>query len=417
MTEQTVLDATGRRRRSQEALDTRISYIPHAHLMVALGAALVIGAAIFWGVTGNAPTKVFGQGIIVRDGEQTFTIRSTAQGRVEKISVKEGDRVSTGDVLVEILRPELDDQIRTARRRVADLKDHLAGIEERNKQHSKAQEQNTASQVAAASAAISAAEQLKARIQERITIVQDLVTRGNASMLELLNLEYQHDEANNRIAQLKLQIEQAKASLVNFHVQQNVRTADARLAVSREERELARLEADREETRHLRAPTFGFIDEIHVTPGVAVDYKDSLVTLAKGGAGFELLAFLDPGQGARVRKGMPAHVVPSTVRKAEYGTLVGEVESVSEAPVSLLEMETLLGDRQLAEAFARNGQPYFSRIKLFQSADNPSGFQWWSGKGPPFPVSVGTEATVDIVVREQRPISLVVPAVRQLLEP
>jgi HlyD family secretion protein len=418
MTEQTAaLDAKGRRRRSQEALDTRVSYIPHAHMMVALSAALVIAAAVYWGLTGNAPTKVAGQGLIVREGQQTFTIRSTAQGRVEKISVKEGDRVSTGQVLVEILQPELDEQIRAARRRVEDLKDHVAGIEGRDATHSKAQEQNTASQVTAASEAIAAAEQLKARIHERIATVQNLVTRGNAPMLDLMNLEYQHDEANNRIAQLKLGIEQAKASLVNFHVQANTRIADARLAVSKEEREVARLEADREETRYLRAPAFGFIAEIYVTPGVAVNYKDSLITLAKDSAGFEMLAFLDPEQGGRIAKGMSAHVVPSTVRKAEYGTMVGEVISVSEAPVSLQEMENLLGNRQLAEAFARNGQPYFSRIKLFQSAHTRSGFQWWSGKGPPFQVSVGTEATVEIVVREQRPISLVIPAVRQLLDP
>ena len=47
--------------------------------------------------------------------------------------------------------------------------------------------------------------------------------------------------------------------------------------------------------------------------------------------------------------------------------------------------------------------------------DNRSGFEWWSGKGPPYRITAGTVATVDVVVERVRPITLVIPALRKLL--
>jgi HlyD family secretion protein len=411
------IEDKGRRRRSVEALDTRIAFIPRGHVILVISTALVMAAAVFWGVTGIVPTKIIGKGIIIREGQQTFAIRTNAQGRVGRILVKEGDAVVAGQLLVEILRPELDEQIVSAQHQLANLKADLVDLELRLDSELKAQEKSTAGQVAAANAAIATAEGLKEKLKARVAALQDLVTRGTVRLADVLNLEFQAEDADNKVALLKVQLEQAKGNLVEFDIKAKNRLAEARLGVSKQERAVAQLEAERTDTRELRAPVAGFIFEVHVAPGQAVTFKDSLVTLARGGAGFEVLAFLGPEHGGRLAKGQHARVVPATVRLAEFGRMRGDVIQVSEAPVSLLEIDNLVANRQLAEAFVRHGEPYLTRIKLYPTADNPSGFQWWSGSGPPFPVTVGALASVEVVVREQRPIALVLPAIRALLYP
>ena len=55
------------------------------------------------------------------------------------------------------------------------------------------------------------------------------------------------------------------------------------------------------------------------------------------------------------------------------------------------------------------------RRRSGEAASRSSGFAWWSGTGPPYKITTGSIVTVDIVVEQVRPISLVIPALRKLL--
>ncbi len=64
---------------------------------------------------------------------------------------------------------------------------------------------------------------------------------------------------------------------------------------------------------------------------------------------------------------------------------------------------------------AVNQPPARAMSSWFETEDNPSGFEWWSGTGPPYKITAGSVATVDIIVERVRPITLVIPALRKLL--
>ena len=78
-------------------------------------------------------------------------------------------------------------------------------------------------------------------------------------------------------------------------------------------------------------------------------------------------------------------------------------------------MENLLHDSQLTKSLVGDGSPLLVRIDLAPVKTNPSGFAWWSGTGPPYKITPGTVVTVDIIVEQVAPISLVIPALRKLL--
>ena len=79
-------------------------------------------------------------------------------------------------------------------------------------------------------------------------------------------------------------------------------------------------------------------------------------------------------------------------------------------------MIAMLQNQNLAETFSRAGPPYVGRIALTPDAATASGFAWTSPKGAEVEISAGTLVTIEIEVRRQTPISLVVPLIRETLE-
>jgi HlyD family secretion protein len=57
--------------------------------------------------------------------------------------------------------------------------------------------------------------------------------------------------------------------------------------------------------------------------------------------------------------------------------------------------------------------PIELRIALKPNARNPSGYDWTSPGGPPQAVQAGTLCTTLITVRQQAPITFVIPMLRE----
>ena len=88
---------------------------------------------------------------------------------------------------------------------------------------------------------------------------------------------------------------------------------------------------------------------------------------------------------------------------------------VSAQDVSNEDLDRILQNRQLTKSLFDGQQALFARIALEVTDSNMSGFEWWSGKGPPYRIETGTVAKVDVVVERVRPITLLIPALRKLL--
>jgi HlyD family secretion protein len=112
---------------------------------------------------------------------------------------------------------------------------------------------------------------------------------------------------------------------------------------------------------------------------------------------------------------MSARVELATVKKEEHGTLVGVLASVSEFPMSREGIASILQNDELVNTFAAAGPPYAARIDLESDPRAPSGYRWTSTPGPDTPVTAGTTLRAEISVREQRPIALMVPAMKKAI--
>jgi HlyD family secretion protein len=112
---------------------------------------------------------------------------------------------------------------------------------------------------------------------------------------------------------------------------------------------------------------------------------------------------------------MEVAIVPDIIKKEEYGSMKGRVTAVSDEDVSLEHVDQIVHNDQLTKNLFGGEPALLAYVELVPTKDNPSGFEWWSGTGPPYKITAGSVATVDIIVERVRPITLIIPALRKLL--
>jgi HlyD family secretion protein len=180
--------------------------------------------------------------------------------------------------------------------------------------------------------------------------------------------------------------------------------------------EIDRLKAELAVGTSVTAPIGGVIREVRVGRGDVVTAGSVVATMGPEHDGhFEVVTLLGGDARKRVAVGMEAQVVPDSVKRAEYGSMKGRVVRVSGQDVSDEDVDRILHNRQLTKSLFDGQQALLARVELMPTNDDPSGFEWWSGKGPPYKISAGTVAAVDVIVERVRPITLVIPALRKLL--
>lgn len=362
------------------------------------------------------PTKALGQGIIVRSNQQIVTVQSRGTGVLQSVVVEVGDQVEAGAPLAEIVQDDLILRIDAAKARLTEI---VSSLEEQTRRIAldiAAHEDALERQKSSYQEIVSDLDDLQGRVEAYNQKEEELLAKGlvrRTDMIAHMQLAY---DLLTRKFELSVEIATADTALLDLRRSSAEILEQLRLDVEDQRRHVANLEAREARERFAVTSSAGVVEEIRISSGELVNRTDTLVTLAAGGDGHEVLAFLRPDQGSRVKAGMAVHVIPTTVRKYEFGSIRGEVLNVSEQPVSLSEIRTLLQNEGLVDRFVGAGEPYLARIRMFEDADRPSGFQWWSGEGAPFLIDFGTLADVEIVVREQPPISLILPAIREFLE-
>lgn len=244
---------------------------------------------------------------------------------------------------------------------------------------------------------------------------RELFERGLIARTILEDGEREVDVARRNLFEVMRRRDELEAGDLRRRTEWSLRLTTAEAALLEAERQVQEL-ASVMETWRVRAPVSGRVTEVKAQVGAVLGPGEAILGIETGGDGFDVLVFISPEDGKRLRPRMAARVSPATHRHVEYGYLIGEVETVSEFPASLPSMLALLQNQDLAAAFSQAGPPYVGRIALAPDSGTESGFAWTSPRGDEVEISAGTLATIEIEVRRQTPASLVVPLIRETLE-
>ncbi len=164
------------------------------------------------------------------------------------------------------------------------------------------------------------------------------------------------------------------------------------------------------------SPYTGRIVELKVDPGSPIEQGTALLSLeglnAEGRVDLVAVIYTAPAEGKKIRPGMDVQVSPSTVRREEYGFMLGKVASVGQFPATPQGMLRVLGNSELVKTLSAGGAPIEVRVTLSADAQSASGYAWSSRAGPPIQVDSGTLCNAWITLDQRRPISLVLPVLQ-----
>jgi len=287
--------------------------------LLAFGAILL--TALLWSIFGKIPTRVYGQGILIRSGGVHEVVTLVA-GRVTEIDVQPGDHIAEGQIVARVAQPELFTEIQTA--------------------------------------------------EAELQMLQ--LQRSSQSDQQLVASEQKITDQRRKIEDLRSQLDLTSR------------------VISQQE---------------------GRVLEIRADVGTIVALGTPLFSIESSNSVLEALFYIAPGDGKKVHAGMNAHVSPSTVKKEEYGLIEAKVKSVSSFPSSSQAMLRVLGNETMVRTLSASGAPFEVHADLMPDAGTESGFRWSSAKGPPVKIYSGTLCTGMVTVREQRPITLLIPYLRE----
>ena len=384
-------------------------------MLLALGTVglLTAGWVLFWPV----PTEVVGRGVMIVPGGSRV-IDARAEGQILSIGVKVWQTVCKGQPLITMYLPTLDQELRRQEHDLLQLIGINANLNQRD-----GVRLESARRVRDTSLAKLQSERLRLgrlrrtynqkvadfRLLARRDVVAPLseevvATEDRATQLDVTieNLRIREKEVLDAFEKVKLEIdtEQQRRLYRIDDTRRQIKVTKARLGYE------GTLLADRP----------GQILDLQVVRGQTVKPGQRLGTLGgKLGDTLFAVAYFPPADARRLPIGLPMEVVPDWNERGRFGGLLGQVQRVSLLPATREDVDTTMGNPQLAEALVKGGPVMRADIALDRGPRSFDGYRWTLSRGSSvFPIREGLTLKAHGYVEWRTPISYVLPVLREL---
>jgi len=258
-------------------------------------------------------------------------------------------------------------------------------------------------------------DQLKL-LQKLLKDQQRLVKMGLITKITALNTQIQIDSRKKEIRQNNDQNKQLAIQRLQTRnrIQENLLTLETKLQIARDQLRTLRNNFQQDS----KAISFysGRIISVDVALGDVAQPGTSLMTVAMTGLHsrfLEAVLYFPATQGKRILQGMVAQISPSTVKRDQFGAIIGMVTSIAEFPASPESMKRVLQNEEMVQDLSKAGLPIEVRAALVPDSRTFSQYQWTSSKGPPIAIHAGTVCTASAIVKRQPPIQLVIPLMKK----
>lgn len=398
---------------SPEQLDRLVTVTSPKTWVALLMLGAILAALVVWSIKGVLPTLVQGQGIFISSGGRVASAQASASGVVTELTISVGDAVETGQIVARLSQTDAEQQLRNAEAVLQERLDNQARLATQAQEELAIKTDNMALRRQALTERLRASEQQVELLRKQLADEERLIDRKIITRDMVMNTRTDLNRAEQEVAEVHNSLAQLEAEKVELESTLTNRKRSAEEAVNDARRRISEIETSLSQATVVMSPASGTVTEIKVAQGTLVTQGQSLFTLQSGGQFLDLMLYIPPQYGKRVKPGMPVQVAPSTAKREEFGTVIGDVEWVSEFPASQEGMKAVLQNDDLVRTFTQSGPPYVARVALKRDPDSVSGYRWTSAKGAALPLSAGTLASAEITVAEKAPITLVIPLLRE----
>ncbi|MEM7051282.1 MAG: NHLP bacteriocin system secretion protein [Acidobacteriota bacterium] len=382
---------------------------------LALGAiGCLLAATLAWGILGSLPTEAGGEGILLRRGGVSDLV-ARASGQIADVRVQVGDAIRSGQVVATVRQEALERELAETRAKRDTQQEELDKLLSFSDEQRRLQARNRRQQRSQLEQALATLESDRRLLEERIAAEEGLLADGLITQQKLVTTKQELNATRDRIANNRLDLDGLELSRLETE-QSILKEIEAqRTEVRNLGYEIADLEARLRENLNIVAPRQGRVLELMVDPGDVVDGSTPILSLEVPEEDLVAVLFVPASEGKQVAPGMTVRVSPSTVKREEYGYMIGTVDWAAEFPSTRRGMLRLLANEDLVSRLLAEGPLIQIDVTLEGDTNTPTGYRWSSSRGPDLEISSGTLADGRVVVREDRPIHLIMPKVRQNL--
>lgn len=353
-----------------EKLDEPMRLLRQSYWSALVTFALFSSGLLLWSIFGRLPIRIEGSGLLVR-ADNLQKIQSESSGRVADIFVEKGDCLLKGQRLarIESTKEDLD------RRK---LISSLQLLVSQNK-----------------------GEDLLANI--RLAEIEKQLNRVNN---QALTGAISNDELSN-----------LKQTLVNTRIDILSRSNTRQAAIQDQTNQIKNIDSLILANSFVTSPKSGCVIDSQIKIGEVVQVGATMFELEGNKDQVELqsIAYFAPADGKRLLVGQKVKITPSTTKQQRHGGIQGRITRIMSIPVSEEAVTSRVGNSRWFASLKKGEGPMIEvHTSLPRSASTFSGYDWGGGPGPAIKFTAGTPTSLRVLVEERRPISYVMPILRDL---
>nr|WP_199001622.1 NHLP bacteriocin system secretion protein [Flavobacterium sp. ASV13] len=379
---------------------------------------VAIFTALIWSFIGTVKTKLDVVGVVL--GGDVHEVVATAQGQLVELKVAIGNKVKKGDIIATIQQPELFQQIEDAKVVLSDRKFEMEKLMSYGNQGAQLQHKMINQSRVSIAGQIESEKKNIAFLNNQLESENMLLEKSLITKSQVAGTKQQIEASKNTIERLKEQIVETSKQQndLGYDIQQKITLQNQRIAEA--QRNLQFLSEKYDTQRNIKSPYSGEVVEVLTDAGIVVSAGSPLFklknTIKTAQSQLKGILYIPSKDGKKIKKGMEALVVPSTVQPEEYGFIKGKVTYVSDFPITERGMLTSVKNDQLAKQLLVGGPLFEVYVDFEKDPVSYSGYKWTSAKGPDLFLKEGTSCLGKITVKREPPVALVVPAFKKFFD-
>ena len=399
---------------SPEQLDHLVGITKPVDWILGFVILLALGTAITWSIVGSIPTRTSAEGILISGGGRVVDAVSAAPGRLASMEVAVGDRITQGQLIARIAQTDIEQRHRGAMEVYSEREREHANLKMRVEQELASKSRNFTKLEEAFNQIVQATDQRIDYLNSDVKNLEGLLTKGFTTRRNVEDRRRELTDARQRREDAQNEILKLRAQRTDLETQREREVQDSEFRLNEARRQVDQFAGELGRNTQVISPIEGRVLEIKVSAGSVLNVGTPVAAVEAEGSTLEALVYIPADHGKTVKAGMEVRLEPSTVKREEFGTMVGTVVTVSEFPITPQGMAAVLHNDSLVTRFSKAGAPYAAVVRLQRDEGTTTGYRWAVGSGPSLKLTSGTLTRAEITTREQRPLDLVVPMFKRL---
>lgn len=443
---------------SDEQLDKALIITPASLWIAILAGFLIIGIVLAWSILGTMPIKVAARGIYV-PSQDSYTLASEVTGIVKSVEVEVGDEIKVGDVLYTIDTKTIDKEIEDLENRI-DAVNKITTTSKNDAINSDTQslleikfslstvgdniEQNE-TMLGIKKEDVEKLKQDVKELKDKALEKQNALTAAQIVLSGLTEGDPGYAEAAAAVAKLTLELSEVQSKFTSANALLNsanaeIDTIKQQIDVLNETNKITtdeyvqRFETAKKlvlynlnsqlekykytlENNTVASSVKGIVSDVKVSVGSAIGQGSGAVTIrATKDDEDVVICYVGITDGKKIKEGMSVKIYPSIVNKNEYGNIEAVVLSVDDYVTTATTIKNDLADDSLTQVFMSQGPVIGVKCKLQRDDSTASGYKWSSKKASVITIPQGTIVNADIIVEEKKPITMLIPYIKDQIE-